>query len=46
LTSVRLPLAEMGARAMALALAEPGAEPRVERVAATLIVRDSTAPPA
>lgn len=46
LTSVRLPLAEMGARAMTLALAEPGDEPRVERVAATLIVRDSTAPPA
>ena len=42
LTSVRLPLAEMGARAMTLALGEPGDGPRVERVAAQLVQRDST----
>ena len=46
LTSVRLPLAEMGARAMtlALALAGPGDEPRVERIGAELIARESTWP--
>jgi LacI family transcriptional regulator len=42
LTSVRLPLTEMGARAMAMALGEPGDGPRVDRVAAELIPRDST----
>jgi LacI family transcriptional regulator len=44
LTSVRLPLAEMGARAMALALSGAGTEPRVERVRAELVRRDSTGP--
>jgi LacI family transcriptional regulator len=44
LTSVRLPLAEMGARAMTLALAEPEDEPRVERIGAELIRRESTHP--
>jgi len=44
LTSVRLPLAEMGARAMALALADAGTEPRVERIGAELVRRDSTGP--
>jgi LacI family transcriptional regulator len=46
LTSVRLPLTELGERAMALAL-DPagGTEPRVERVAAELIRRESTWPP-
>ncbi len=45
LTSVRLPLAEMGERAMSLALrGEPAAEPRVERVSAMLVRRESTWP--
>jgi len=44
LTSVRLPLAEMGARAMTLALAEPGDVPRVERIHAELVARESTWP--
>jgi LacI family transcriptional regulator len=44
LTSVRLPLTEMGARAMELALGEPGAGPRTERVGAELIQRESTWP--
>jgi LacI family transcriptional regulator len=42
LTSVRLPLTEMGSRAMELALGEPGADPRTERVGAELIQREST----
>ena len=44
LTSVRLPLTEMGERAMRLALGEPGAGPRTERVDAELIQRASTWP--
>ena len=44
LTSVRLPLTEIGARAMELALGEPGDGPRLERVDAELIRRDSTWP--
>ena len=47
LTTVRLPLAEMGERAMSLALggdAEGATEPRVERVAAVLVRRESTWP--
>ncbi|RKN47879.1 LacI family DNA-binding transcriptional regulator [Micromonospora endolithica] len=44
LTTVRLPLVEMGARAMALAL-DPGAGgPRVEVLAAEVVRRDSTGP--
>lgn len=48
LTTVRLPLADMGARAMTLALepAVPGNSPQIEHVAADLIRRESTAPPA
>lgn len=48
LTTVRLPLADIGARAMTLALEPPaeGAGPRVEEVPAELVRRDSTAPPA
>jgi LacI family transcriptional regulator len=45
LTSVRLPLTEMGERAMALALGEPGDGPRTERVGAELIQRESTSAP-
>jgi LacI family transcriptional regulator len=46
LTSIRLPLTEMGSRAMELALGEPGADPRTERVDAELIQRESSWPPA
>jgi LacI family transcriptional regulator len=44
LTTVRLPMAEMGERALALALKEPGARPRRQRMRAQLVVRDSTGP--
>jgi LacI family transcriptional regulator len=44
LTSVRLSLTELGERAMALALGEPGEAPRVQRVEAVLVRRDSTWP--
>jgi LacI family transcriptional regulator len=42
LTSVRLPLTELGERAMRLALGEAADQPRVEHVAAELVRRDST----
>jgi LacI family transcriptional regulator len=42
LTSVRLPLTELGERAMRLALNASGDGPRTERVGVTLIVREST----
>ncbi|MFG2062117.1 LacI family DNA-binding transcriptional regulator [Micromonospora sp. NPDC048871] len=45
LTTIRLPLVEMGARAMALALDGGSAAPRVESLAAELIRRDSSGPP-
>jgi LacI family transcriptional regulator len=45
LTTVRLPLREIGERAMDLVLDKPG-PPRTVRVAAELIERDSTARPA
>ncbi|SCF45854.1 LacI family DNA-binding transcriptional regulator [Micromonospora mirobrigensis] len=44
LTTVRLPLVEMGARAMALALDEGAPAPRVEVLAAELVRRDSAGP--
>ena len=44
LTSVRLPLTELGERAMRLALAAAGDNPRTERVGATLVIRESTWP--
>ncbi|GGM23658.1 LacI family transcriptional regulator [Micromonospora sonchi] len=43
LTTVRLPLVEMGSRAMALALDAGGTRPRVESLAAELVRRDSSA---
>ena len=46
LTTVRLPMAEMGARALTLALKEPGSRARRQRVPAELVVRDSTGPAA
>ncbi|OLB79724.1 MAG: LacI family transcriptional regulator [Actinobacteria bacterium 13_2_20CM_2_71_6] len=45
LTTVRLPLVDMGALAMTIALAPAGVPPRVERIPAELVRRDSTAPP-
>jgi LacI family transcriptional regulator len=46
LTTVRLPLVDMGERAMAMALdAGEHAVPLVEQIAATLVERASTAPP-
>ncbi|MFF5288069.1 LacI family DNA-binding transcriptional regulator [Paractinoplanes globisporus] len=42
LTSVRLPLTELGERAMRLALSEAGDAPRVEHIAAELVQREST----
>jgi LacI family transcriptional regulator len=42
LTSVRLPLTELGERAMRLALGEPADEPRIEHIAAELVRREST----
>ncbi|PZF94233.1 LacI family DNA-binding transcriptional regulator [Micromonospora deserti] len=44
LTTVRLPLVEMGARAMSLALDPAVPQPRTELVAAELVRRDSTGP--
>ncbi len=46
LTSVRLPLDELGVRAMELVLAEPTARRRVQRVRGDVVMRASTAPPA
>jgi LacI family transcriptional regulator len=46
LTTVRLPLADMGARAMSLALdATAGSEPRVERAEVEVVRRESSGPP-
>ncbi|MEV0733569.1 LacI family DNA-binding transcriptional regulator [Polymorphospora sp. NPDC051019] len=47
LTTVRLPLADMGARAMTLALRPPDdtATPQIEEAGAALVRRESTAPP-
>lgn len=45
LTTVRLPMAEMGEQALLLALKAPGARPRRRHVGHQLVVRDSTAPP-
>jgi LacI family transcriptional regulator len=45
LTTVSLPLVDMGERAMAMALDEGSAKQRVVRFEAALVVRDSTAPP-
>jgi LacI family transcriptional regulator len=45
LTTVRLPLVDMGARAMSLALEPADGRPRIELAAAVVVRRDSTAPP-
>jgi len=44
LTTVRLPMSEMGERALALALKESGVRARRQRMRAELVVRDSTGP--
>lgn len=44
LTTIRLPMTDMGARALALALKEPGKRPRKVRVRAELVVRGSSGP--
>ncbi|WP_460833758.1 LacI family DNA-binding transcriptional regulator [Nocardioides hungaricus] len=43
LTTIRLPMAEMGAKALGLALKEPGRRTRRAKMPATLVVRESTA---
>lgn len=45
LTTVRLPMSEMGEQALLLALKEPGARPRRRHVSAELVVRDSSGRP-
>ena len=45
LTTVHIPLAEMGARAVRLALETKSDELRVEHVAAHVVLRESTAAP-
>jgi LacI family transcriptional regulator len=45
LTTVRLPMTEMGEQALLLALKSPSARPRRRSTAHTLVVRDSTAAP-
>jgi len=42
LTTVRLPLEEMGRQALALTLREPGDEPRTLRISGEVVLRDST----
>jgi LacI family transcriptional regulator len=45
LTTIRLPMVEMGAIALDLTLRPPAARPRRRRTGHELVVRDSTAPP-
>jgi LacI family transcriptional regulator, galactose operon repressor len=45
LTTVRLPMADMGAIALELTLRPPASRPRRRRTGHELVVRDSTAPP-
>ena len=45
LTTVRLPMAEMGERALEMALSEPSTRPRRRRTGHALVVRDSSGPP-
>ncbi|WP_210438834.1 LacI family DNA-binding transcriptional regulator [Nocardioides xinjiangensis] len=45
LTTVRLPMGEMGEQALVLALKKPGTRPRRRHVDAELVVRDSSGPP-
>lgn len=45
LTTVRLPMIEMGEQLLELAMREPATRPRRRSASAELVVRDSTAPP-
>ncbi|MFI5937614.1 LacI family DNA-binding transcriptional regulator [Actinoplanes sp. NPDC051494] len=45
LSTVRLPLEDIGVRAMSLALRGRGGDPHIEHVEAELVLRGSTAPP-
>ena len=45
LTTIRLPMVEMGEMALSLALKEPSSRPRRRSTDHELVVRDSTAPP-
>ncbi len=45
LSTVRIPLVEMGALAVSLALEPPGGELRVRHIGAEVVLRESTAPP-
>jgi LacI family transcriptional regulator len=45
LTTIRLPLTEMGSRALELTLRPPAARPRRRRTGHELVVRDSTGTP-
>ncbi|UMG93619.1 LacI family DNA-binding transcriptional regulator [Nocardioides sp. TF02-7] len=45
LTTVRLPMVDMGEQALELALRDPAVRPRRRVAGADLVVRDSTAPP-
>lgn len=42
LTTVQIPLTEIGAQALRLVLQEPGPQPRLRRVKSTVVIRDST----
>jgi LacI family transcriptional regulator len=42
LTTVRIPLTEVGVQAMRLVLQEPGPQPRIRRIKTTVVLRDST----
>lgn len=45
LTTVRLPLEDLGKRVMAMALRPAGPRSRIERVSGEVVLRESTAPP-
>jgi LacI family transcriptional regulator len=45
LTTVRLPLDELGERALELAMSEPRKRRRIQRIHGQVVLRDSTAPP-
>jgi LacI family transcriptional regulator len=45
LTTVRLPLEDLGAQVLAMVLDEPSAEPRVRRVGGQVVLRESTSTP-
>jgi LacI family transcriptional regulator len=44
LTTVRLPLEELGAGALEMVLQEPAEQPRVRRVRGEVVLRESTPP--